>query len=282
VGYDNDQGFFLCKNSWGTTGGIYGSGFFKIAYGERGIGALPAEATMGLTYAASAADAPPPAAPLPLPPPRPPRPRPPPPRPPPPRPPQPRPPPPPRPSRSPPAPAAAAASLPPAARLSASPPPKSPVLAQLLNPPLARPSSGPSSGPSSYLVTSTFVSGAASSINPVDGIAPITVMTIAVPPDFDTANNRVTLTLSGTWVTRFPKAGAADKSAVYLKVAGSPARLLQLPPTGATAAQPTVRVSSVALNVPLPPGKLAFGTIQVNNCGWSSLQLQATLEYKVA
>jgi hypothetical protein len=138
------------------------------------------------------------------------------------------------------------------------------------------------SNPGSYLATSTFASGAASSIAPVDGIAPITVLTIAVPPDFDPANNRVSLTLTGTWVTRFPKAGAQDKSAVYIKLPGAPGRLLQLPPSGATAGAAAVRVAGSALNLPLPPGKLAFGTVQVNNCGWSNLQLSATLEYRAA
>ncbi|MUG93591.1 peptidase C1 [Scytonema sp. UIC 10036] len=35
VGYDDSQGFWICKNSWGTGWGE--QGFFKIAYGECGI-----------------------------------------------------------------------------------------------------------------------------------------------------------------------------------------------------------------------------------------------------
>ena len=35
IGYDDNEGCWICKNSWGTGWGE--SGFFKIAYGECGI-----------------------------------------------------------------------------------------------------------------------------------------------------------------------------------------------------------------------------------------------------
>lgn len=37
VGYNSDQRFWICKNSWGTSGGD--RGYFKIAFGECGIDA---------------------------------------------------------------------------------------------------------------------------------------------------------------------------------------------------------------------------------------------------
>lgn len=32
-GYDNTEKYWLCKNSWGTTGGMDKTGIFKIGYG---------------------------------------------------------------------------------------------------------------------------------------------------------------------------------------------------------------------------------------------------------
>ena len=35
IGYDDSQGYWICKNSWGTAWGE--GGFFRIKYGECGI-----------------------------------------------------------------------------------------------------------------------------------------------------------------------------------------------------------------------------------------------------
>jgi hypothetical protein len=226
VGYDNDRQWWLCKNSWGTSGGINGTGFFKIGFGERGFNALAAEATMGLVYtptmAADTGQSP-------------------------------------RPARG---------SRPPLSSVTQQPVP---------SPPLAF---GPGPATGVYTLAANFSSRAElGNIAFIDGSAPVTMLSFQVPGNFHPSNNRVTLSMTGTWFTRSQRS-SKDESQVFLRMASSSSsRLLVLPGSGATPAVPAVRGRATAVNVPLVPGRTAFGVVQARNCGWRNIVLSVTLEF---
>lgn len=229
VGYDNDRQWWLCKNSWGPSGGINGTGFFKIAFGERGFNALAAEATLGLVFTPTLA---------------------------------------------------ADTGLSPRPARGARPPLSSVTQQPVPSPP---PAFGPSPASGVYTLSANFSSRAElGSIAFIDGSAPVTMLSFQVPGNFDPGNNRVTLSMTGTWFTRFQRS-SKDESQVYLRMASggstSVTKLLLLPGSGATPAVPTVRGRATAVNVPLVPGKTAFGVVQVSNCGWRNIVLTVTLEF---